>query len=352
MNSILPVLQSAALSRASDIFLSAGKKPYIRVRGVIRPAGKGGPITAESIDAFRKTVIGDRGEPVYAATGSFDASWRLPDGGRIRVNFFQTIGGPSAAIRPILSGDDMDVAKLNLPPLLDKLGEAPRGLILIAGTTGSGKSTTLAAMINHINRVMQKHVLTLEDPIEFVYSDRKSVISQREIDTANQGGFSGALRSALRENPDVIVIGEMRDTETISAALTAAETGHLVFATIHTNSAPQTVDRIVDSFPMYQQNQIRLQLAGVLLAVISQRLIPTLDGDSRLAAFEIMIGTPPVKALIREGKTHQLQTVIETSQKDGMCTLDRSLSDLAADGLISPDEVRRFTADYKQIDSH
>ena len=735
MNSILPVLRFAADSGASDLFLAAGKRPFVRIRGNVNPVEHFSVVSAEVIDEFRRTVIGERGEAVYAASGSFDASWQLPGGSRIRVNFFWSIGGPSAAIRPIRNGDDVTTSALNLPTLLDKLSEDPRGLILVAGPTGSGKSTTLAAMISHINRTMNKHILTLEDPIEFVYSDRESLISQREIDTAREGGFSSALRSALRENPDVIVIGEMRDTETIatainaaltghlvistvhtsgsvqaverivnmfpedsreqtatdlgaalngiisqrlipaadsgamipaveillgtalvrklvagrdyrslddalhsnteqgmipfnrsifrlyqtgrialedaldaadnrdefnllvkgmessvdafrsyygskldgasddetvvdmrtlflaslqvkasdlilstgvrptlringelrelnmpvldnddvrrllfsvinqrqrieleenreldfalsvdfgaelkvpnsrfrvnaffqrgslgmvarivnvripspaqlglpevipglcekrqglilvtgptgsgksttlaslldvinrtrnahiitiedpieyvhrnlnsiieqrelhadtlsfasalkyalreapdvimvgemrdtetmSAALTAAETGHLVFATIHTNSAPQTVDRIVDSFPMYQQNQIRLQLAATLLAVISQRLIPSIDGSSRLAAFEIMIGTPPVQALIREGKTHQLRTVIETSLKDGMCTLDRSMESLAADGLISRDELKRFTADFKLIENH
>ena len=734
MNTILPVLQFAAGAHVSDLFLSAGKRPSVRIRGSVNPLDRFGPIAAESLDAFRLAVIGERGEAAYAESGSADASWRLPDGSRIRVNFYRAIGGPSAAIRPILDGDGVMTEKLNLPALLDRLADAPRGLILVAGTTGCGKSTTLAAMINHINRTAHKHILTLEDPIEFVYSDHNSVVSQREIDTAREGGFSSALRSALRENPDVIVIGEMRDpetiatainaaltghlvistvhtsgsveaverivnmfpeesreqtaadlgaalngivaqrlipaldsgsmipaveillgtalvrklvaardcksledalrsnteqgmvpfnrsifrlyqtgkislqdaqntadnrdefnllvkgmesgvdafrsyygskldggpdetvvdmrtlflaalqvkasdlilssgvrptlringelrelnmpvldnddvrrllysvinqrqrveleenreldfalsidfgkeisvpnsrfrvnaffqrgslgmvarvvnvniptpaqlglpevvsglcakrqglvlvtgptgsgksttlaslldvinrtrnahiitiedpieyvhrninsiveqrelhadthsfasalkyalreapdvimvgemrdTETISAALTAAETGHLVFATIHTNSAPQTVDRIVDSFPMYQQNQIRLQLAATLLAVISQRLIPSIDGSSRLAAFEIMIGTPPVQALVREGKTHQLRTVIETSLKDGMCTLERSMESLAADGLIAPDELKRFTADYKQIDAH
>ena len=734
MNTILPVLEFAAATGVSDLFLTAGKKPFARICGVVSPAGSFDAISAESLDAFRLAVIGERGEAAYAASGTFDASWRLPGGGRIRVNFFRSIGGPSAAIRPIRNGDDINISDLNLPPLLDTLSEAPRGLILIAGTTGCGKSTTLAAMINHINRTSHKHILTLEDPIEFVYSDRESLISQREIDTAREGGFASALRSALRENPDVIVIGEMRDsetiatavnaaltghlvistvhtsgsvqaverivnmfpedgreqiavdlgaalngivsqrlipgadsasmlpaveillgtalvrklvagrdykslddalrsnteqgmipfnrsifrlyqtgrialhdamdaadnrdefnllvkgmesgvdafrsyygttldgtqdgtvvdmrtlflaslqvkasdlilstgvrptlringelrelnmpvldnddvrrllfsvinqrqrveleenreldfalsvdfgqeagipnsrfrvnaffqrgslgmvarvvnvripsplqlglpevvsslcekrqglvlvtgptgsgksttlaslidvinrtrnahiitiedpieyvhrnihsiveqrelhsdthsfasalkyalreapdvimvgemrdTETMSAALTAAETGHLVFATIHTNSAPQTIDRIVDSFPMYQQNQIRLQLAATILAVISQRLIPSINGAGRLAAFEIMIGTPPVQALVREGKTHQLRTVIETSQKDGMCTLSRSMEDLVANGMISPDELKRFSADYKVIDSH
>ena len=735
MNTVLPVLQFAAGANVSDLFLSAGKKPFARTRGVVNPMGAFPALSAESLDAFRRTVLGERGEAAYAESGSADASWRLPDGSRIRVNFFRTIGGPSAAVRPIRNGDDVMTAELNLPALLDKLADAPRGLILVAGTTGCGKSTTLAAMINHINRTAHKHILTLEDPIEFVYSDRSSIVSQREIDTGREGGFSAALRSALRENPDVIVIGEMRDpetiatainaaltghlvistvhtsgsvqaverivnmfpedareqtaidlgaalngivsqrlipvvgtgsmipaveillgtalvrklvagrdyrsledalrsnteqgmipfnrsifrlyqtgkialedaqdasdnrdefnllvkgmesgvdafrsyygskldgapgdesvvdmrtlflaslqvkasdlilstgvrptlringelrelnmpvldnddvrrllfsvinqrqrveleenreldfalsvdfgkeldvpnsrfrvnaffqrgslgmvarvvnvriptpsqlglpevvsglcakrqglvlvtgptgsgksttlaslldvinrtrnahvitiedpieyvhgninsiieqrelhadthsfasalkyalreapdvimvgemrdTETMSAALTAAETGHLVFATIHTNSAPQTVDRIVDSFPMYQQNQIRLQLAATLLAVISQRLIPSIDGSTRLAAFEIMIGTPPVQTLVREGKTHQLRTVIETSLKDGMCTLERSMENLAADGLIAQDELKRFAADYKQVDAH
>ena len=242
-------------------------------------------------------------------------------------------------------------AQLGLPEVVSGLCTKRQGLILMTGPTGSGKSTTLASLLDVINRTRNAHIITIEDPIEYVHRNINSIIEQRELH-ADTHSFAAALKYALREAPDVIMVGETRATETISAALTAAETGHLVFATIHTNSAPQTVDRIVDSFPMYQQNQIRLQLASTLLAVISQRLIPSIDGSSRLAAFEIMIGTPPVQALIREGKTHQLQTVIETSLKDGMITLQRSMEDLCADGLISQDEVKRFAADYKQINPH
>ena len=350
MNSILPVIQSASLLRASDIFLSAGKKPFVRIRGVIRPAGNAGPIAAESIDTFRRAVIGDRGEPVYASTGSFDASWRLPDGGRIRVNFFQTIGGPSAAIRPILSGDDMEVAKLNLPPLLDKLGEAPRGLILIAGTTGSGKSTTLAAIINHINRVMKKHILTLEDPIEFVYSDRESVVSQREIDTANQGGFSGALRSALRENPDVIVIGEMRDTETIATAVNAALTGHLVISTVHTSGSVQAVERIVNMFPDDGREQIATDLGAALNGIVSQRLIPAKGSDGMIPAVEILLGTALVRKLVAARDYVSLDDALRSNAEFGMIPFNRSIFRLYQTGKIELADARSAADNIDEFD--
>ena len=201
-------------------------------------------------------------------------------------------------------------------------------------------------MINEINCNLSKHIITIEDPIEFVHENIRSIVEQRELHSDTMA-FSTALKYALRQDPDVILVGEMRDTETMAAALTAAETGHLVFATIHTNSAPQTIDRIVDSFPTGQQNQIRLQLAGVLLGVLSQRLLPRQDVEGRAAAFEVMLGTPPVLALVRDGKTHQLQSVIETSWKDGMCTLEKSLEELYSAGKITRDQVTAFRADYK-----
>ena len=211
---------------------------------------------------------------------------------------------------------------------------------------GSGKSTTLACMLDQLNQKRNAKIITVEDPIEFVHNNLYSIIEQRELHSDTLS-FAAALRHALRQDPDVIMVGEMRDVETIAAALTAAETGHLVFATIHTNSAPQTIDRIIDSFPSYQQNQIRLQLSSVILGVISQRLLPKLDGSGRAAAFEIMVGTPPVKALIRDGKTHQLQSVIETSYKDGMITLEKSLENLYNEGIVSLESTKVYQADYR-----
>ena len=218
----------------------------------------------------------------------------------------------------------------------------------MTGPTGSGKSTTLASLIEQINQARPCHIVTIEDPIEYVYENRMAVIEQRELH-ADTLSFSGALRSAMREAPDVILLGEMRDTETIAAALTAAETGHLVFATLHTNSAPQTIDRVIDSFPAGQQNQIRQQLAATLLAVVAQRLIPRKDGRGMAAAFEVMMGTPPVAALIRENKTHLLQSTLETSFKDGMRTMEKSLQELYAAGKITLEDTKLFSADYTRV---
>ena len=225
-----------------------------------------------------------------------------------------------------------------------------QGLILVTGPTGSGKSTTLACLIDQINRRKNGKIITIEDPIEYVHSNKASIVEQRELHSDTMS-FATALKYALRQDPDVIMVGEMRDIETMAAVLTAAETGHLVFATIHTNSAPQTIDRIVDSFPSYQQNQIRQQLASVILGVVSQRLLPRIDNLGRVAAFEIMIGTPPVQSLIREGKTFQLQSVIETSGKDGMITLEKSMEFLYESGFVSLEATQVYHADYKVTQS-
>jgi len=218
---------------------------------------------------------------------------------------------------------------------------------MVTGPTGSGKSTTLASLIDQINSRRNAKIITIEDPIEYVHRNKCSVVEQRELHSDTLS-FASALKFALRQDPDVIMVGEMRDVETIAAVLTAAETGHLVFATIHTNSAPQTVDRIVDSFPSHQQNQIRQQLASLILGVISQRLLPRADGAGRAAAFEVLIGTPPVQSLIREGKTHQLQSVLETSGKDGMITLDKSMENLYNAGIVTLEATKGYHADYKQ----
>jgi len=342
--------------KASDLILSTGVRPTLRINGELRELDM--PVLDNDdvrrllysvINQRQRVELEEKRELDFALSVDFTEQIKQP-GSRFRVNAFYQRGSLGMVAR-VVNARIPSPEELGLPEIISNLCSKRQGLILMTGPTGSGKSTTLASLLDVINRTRNAHIITIEDPIEYVHKNINSIIEQRELHSDTLS-FASALKYALREAPDVIMVGEMRDPETIAAALTAAETGHLVFATIHTNSAPQTIDRIVDSFPMYQQNQIRLQLAGTLLAVISQRLIPSIDGSARFAAFEIMIGTPPVQALVRDGKTHQLQSVIETSLKDGMCTLQRSLESLCADGLISKEEAKKFTADYKQIGSH
>ena len=252
---------------------------------------------------------------------------------RFRVNLHYQRGAVSSAIRSI-PHEVKTVQDLGLPPIVLELSKKPRGLILVTGPTGSGKSTTLAAMIDYVNRERACHIITVEDPIEYLHRHRKSVIEQREVE-ADTKSFASALKYVLRQDPDVILVGEMRDLETIQAAITAAETGHLVLATLHTPDAPQTVDRIIDVFPPYQQQQIRIQLSSCLEAILAQQLLPKISGQGRVCAIEVLIGTPAVQSLIREGKTHQLYSTMETSFKVGMLTLDRSLANLYKRGQIS-----------------
>jgi twitching motility protein PilT len=263
--------------------------------------------------------------------------------GRFRVNTFYQRRGEGASFR-LIPDKIKSIQELGLPIIVEELARSERGLILVTGPTGSGKTTTLAAMIDLINQEQYNHIITIEDPIEFVHQDKNCLINQREIGS-HTNSFAIALRSALREDPDIILVGEMRDLETISMALTAAETGHVVFATLHTNSAPQTIDRIVDVFPPHQQAQIRTQLSEALKGVISQTLIPLADGTGRVCATEIMTATPAIRNLIREGKTQQMPGVIQTSAKDGMQSLDQTLRNLLMQGKITPQEARKRAID-------
>jgi twitching motility protein PilT len=293
------------------------------------------------------SLLDDDQKQILMRDKEFDFSFAFGDLGRFRVNAFHERGNIAAALR-LIPSNIRTVEDLKLPPVINKFTEYPRGLVLVTGPTGSGKSTTLAALIDKINSEKAMHIITVEDPVEYTHQSKRSVIVQREVhyDTFS---FSAALRSSLREDPDVVLIGEMRDLETIAAAITIAETGHLVFATLHTNSASQSIDRMVDVFPPHQQPQVRAQLGNMLQAICSQRLIPALSGG-RIAAAEILIATPAVRNIIREGKNYQLEAVIQTGAEHGMQSMDRTLVNLVHSGVISYEEARNYAVDLEELD--
>ena len=350
------LLRSAVKNGASDLILSVGLPPLVKIAGVIRRLELP-PLDPEDIERLVFGVITRRQRVILEEKKELDFALAarllkvVADENetvcRFRFNaFFQR--GTLGMVARVINSSIPEPSALGLPPILLELIKKKQGLFIVTGPTGSGKSTTLASLIEEINLARYCHIVTIEDPIEYVYTNKKAVIEQRELH-ADTLSFSTALRAALREAPDVILVGEMRDVETMAAALTAAETGHLVLATLHTNSAPQTVERIVDSFPAGQQNQIRQQLAATLLAVVSQRLLPRKDRDGMVAAFEIMVGTPPVTALIRENKTHLLQSTLETGFKDGMQTMEKSLQELYAAGKISLEAARAYSVDCVKV---
>ncbi len=353
------LLRTAVKSGASDMLLSAGAPPMLRIHGELRPMDLpvlGGIDTqrllSSILNPYQKVTFEEKREVDLALSISLvmNKETNAVENYRFRINGFHQRGTVAVVARVIVSKIPKP-EDLHLPPQIMQLCTKQQGLILITGPTGSGKSTSLASMIDNINSTRPEHIITIEDPIEYVHYTKMALVEQREVGSDTLS-FSNALKYALREDPDVILVGEMRDTETIGAALTAAETGHLVFGTLHTNSAPQTIDRIIDSFPSHQQNQIKLQLSSVLLGVISQRLLPTIDGNGRVAAFEIMVGTPPVQALIREGKTAMLVSQLETGAKDGMITMQKSLEILYEDGMISYEEMQSYLSDYKADDAY
>lgn len=321
---------------ASDLHLSSGASPMLRIRGALIPVEKE-IYTKDRVHEMIYEVLTDDRKAQLEEKHEIDFAIELIDVGRFRVNAFYQRRGESAAFR-IIPTKIKTLDELGLPPVCTQLSRSKKGLILVTGPTGSGKSTTLAAMIDIVNSEREDHILTIEDPIEFVHENKNCLINQREVGP-HTNSFSIALRSALREDPDVILVGEMRDLETIQMALTAAETGHVVFATLHTNSAAQTIDRIVDVFPPHQQQQIRTQLSEALVAVISQTLIPTIDGQGRVVACEIMVATSAIKNLIREGKTHQMPSIIQTGAKDGMQSMDQCLKMLVMKNKISKEDA-------------
>lgn len=341
------LLEEVFRKKASDLHLQVNIPPMLRVDGVLYPIEGYDPLDEPSVEMLVFSVLEPDQKDILLKDKEFDFSFAFGSLGRFRVNAFHERGNLAAALR-LVPNDIKSISELSLPPVLNSFSEYPRGLVLITGPTGSGKSTTLAAIIDKINSERSTHIITIEDPIEFTHISKRSVIVQREVhyDTFS---FSAALRSSLRQDPDVVMIGEMRDLETISAAITIAETGHLVFATLHTNSAAQSIDRMIDVFPPHQQSQIRAQLSSILMSVCSQRLIPAIGGG-RIPAAEIMIANPAIRNLIREGKTHQLDAVIQTSAEQGMQTMDRTLAKLVKTGNVTYDDARDFAIDVSEFD--
>lgn len=341
------LLEEVIKKKASDLHLQVGLPPMLRVDGSLVPVASAETLSEEAVEVLIFAILDDDQKQILLKDKEFDFSFAFGDLGRFRVNAFHERGNLAAALR-LIPNEIVTVEQLGLPPVMSKFTEFPRGLVLVTGPTGSGKSTTLASLIHKINSERACHIVTIEDPIEFTHKSNKAVVVQREVhyDTFS---FSSALRSALRQDPDVVLIGEMRDLETIASAITIAETGHLVFATLHTNSAAQSIDRMIDVFPPHQQPQIRSQLSNILMAICSQRLVPSIGGG-RVVAAEVLIGTPAVRNIIREGKSHQLDAVIQTGAEFGMQSMDKTLVSLIHAGTISYEEARNFAVDIDELD--
>jgi twitching motility protein PilT len=346
------VLTKMVEVRASDVHLTPGFAPAVRVRGRIVPMDDYPPLAPQETREIVYSILNDSQRKRFENEQQLDFAYAIPGVARFRVNCFFQRGAISAAFR-LIPTEILSLESLGLPLVLEEFTRKPRGFVLITGPTGSGKSTTLASMIDSINAEREEHILTIEDPIEFLHAHKKCIVNQREIG-ADAHDFASALKAALREDPDVILVGEMRDLETVSTALTAAETGHLVFATLHTQSTAQTVDRIIDVFPPHQQQQVRMQLSIALQGVVTQQLLPTADGSARIVGCEVLVPTPAIRNLIREGKTHQIYSALQTSGAVGMQTMDSHLAQLVRAGTITrtlaeqrasvPEELKRLLA--------
>jgi twitching motility protein PilT len=334
---ILSLFEAAVAENASDLLLTANTPPVLRLNGELRFLERP-PLDAETVRKMAYAVMTDAEIAAFERDGEVDMAANAANR-RFRGNIYRQRDALAAAFR-LVPMTIPEIQKLGLPAALEELSLVPQGFLLITGPTGSGKSTTLASIIEHINRHRRAHVITIEDPIEFVFNSKKSVIDQREVGR-DTGSFASALRHALRETPDVIMVGEMRDTETIAAALTAAETGHLVLATLHTGSTVQSIDRIIDVFPPHQQGQVRLQLSFTLLAVLTQKLVPMADGTGLALGTELLRNNPAIANMIREGKTQMLAGVLETQARLGMHTMDSSMIDLYRRGLITREDAAR-----------
>ncbi len=347
MVSIEEILKTAKIAGASDVHLTVGIPPKMRVNGDLLNMDYDRLLPPDT-EAVMEEVMTEKQKAIFMDRGEYDMSFSIRDVGRYRVNVFKQRGSVAMAFR-LVGTKVPSPEELGIPESVVELSQRKRGLVLVTGPTGSGKSTTLAAIIDKINKTRDAHVITLEDPIEYLHQHDKSMVNQREIGL-DSGSYANALRAALREDPDVILVGEMRDFETISVAITAAETGHLVLSTLHTIGATSTVDRMIDVFPPHQQQQIRIQLSNVLEAVVSQQLIPTVDGRGRVAAFEVMHANHAVRNLIREGKSHQLMSIMQTSRKLGMVTMDEAITQLFNAGKISRADAIEFAQDVEGME--
>src|SRR5438128_4465604 len=333
------LLRQMKLEGASDLHLTSGSAPYMRINGEMVKL-KYRTISAETCDGLIFEILTDKQRELFKENWDLDLSYPLSGVGRFRVNVFMQRNGVSAVLR-LIPEEIKTIRELDLPEQLSSLIDVSEGLVLVTGPTGSGKSTTLASLIHTINKENQAHIITVEDPIEFVHENQSCLISQREL-ASHTKSFDNALRAALREDPDIIMVGEMRDLETISLAITAAETGHLVFGTLHTNNAIKTVDRVIDVFPEVQQTQIRVMLAESLRGIVAQALLPRPDHQGRVPVCEVVVNIPAVANLIREGKTHQIATVMQTGRSLGMVTFEQSIQDLIQKGLIAKEEGASF----------
>jgi twitching motility protein PilT len=335
---------------ASDLHLTAGAQPTVRIRGRLQPLDDYPVMTTEMTREIVYGILTNDQRQRLEIDWQLDFAYSIPGRARFRVNAYYQRAAIGAAFR-LIPFSIKTVDELGLPTVMHELAKRPRGFVLVTGPTGSGKSTSLAAVVNEINETREEHIMTIEDPIEFLHGHKKCIVNQREIGSDAQS-FAMGLKAALRQDPDVILVGEMRDLETIHTALTAAETGHLVFATLHTQDTPQTIDRIIDVFPASQQQQVRVQLAVALQGIITQQLLPTADGAGRIAACEVLLATPAIRNLIREGKTHQIYSSLQTGGSLGMQTMDAALATLVRGGKITqrvaearsstPDELRRL----------
>ncbi|WP_066385963.1 type IV pilus twitching motility protein PilT [Neobacillus mesonae] len=333
------ILKAAIEYKASDVHLTVGVPPILRINGDLRRYGSD-ILLPEVTEGMAQAIIPENLWEQFKEKGELDFSYGVPGVSRFRVNAFHQRKSVSLALR-VVASKTPTIEDLQLPGIISKLVEKPQGLILVTGPTGSGKSTTLASMIDYMNRTMRKHIITLEDPIEYLHRHGNSIIDQREVgfDTIS---YANGLKAALRQDPDVILVGEMRDLETIQIAITAAETGHLVLSTLHTSSAPTTINRVIDVFPPAQQQQIRIQLSSVLVGVISQRLFPTSDKKGRKAATEILVNNPAIANLIRNEKIHQIPSIMQTSRAQGMHTLEMSIKDLIDRNQIQLEAASQF----------
>ncbi|MCB9819904.1 type IV pilus twitching motility protein PilT [Candidatus Nomurabacteria bacterium] len=341
------LLEEVVKRRASDLHLQVGLPPMLRVDGALAPIPGYDTLDVSKVEMLVGAILDEDQQQILSKDKEFDFSFAFGELGRFRVNAFHERGNLAAALR-LIPNEIKTVTELGMPPVVMNFAEYPRGLVLVTGPTGSGKSTTLAALVDKVNSEKAHHIITIEDPIEFTHKSKRSVVVQREVhyDTYS---FSAALRSSLRQDPDVVLIGEMRDLETISAAITIAETGHLVFATLHTNSAAQSIDRMIDVFPPHQQPQIRAQLSNILMAICSQRLVPAIGGG-RVVAAEVLVANSAVRNVIREGKSHQLDAIIQTGADQGMQTMDRTLVNLVQSGTVTYDDARQCAVDVNEFE--